>query len=279
MKKRIASIILLALTLILPSACSANKAVESDAGGDIHYALINVKDFGTITIELFPEYAPVAVSHFADNARNGFYNGKTFHRVISDFMIQGGSFDGNGGSDPNAETFKAELTPEMRHYYGALCMAATGAGDASDSFYIVNSKDTDAFTEIVGDAASIEGAIVYYQEQLADIMENPQDYEAEYGSIQYVEMLRAQIENTILHYTNLLDYTTNASDEVKERYAKDGGVPFLDGGYTVFGYTVDGFDVIDKISAVKTELGSDGAESKPINDIIINWVAVKIKLD
>ena len=64
------------------------------------------------------------------------------------------------------------------------------------------------------------------------------------------------------------------ADDVKARYNEKGGTPSLDGDYTVFGQVYEGFDVIDSISSAEVELGSDGAESKPVKDIIITNVYV-----
>ncbi|MGN1300478.1 MAG: peptidylprolyl isomerase [Clostridia bacterium] len=69
-------------------------------------ATIEVENFGTIKIELYPDMAPNTVTNFITLANRGFYDGKTFHRTIPDFMIQGGSKDGNGQGDPTLSDIK-----------------------------------------------------------------------------------------------------------------------------------------------------------------------------
>ncbi len=74
-------------------------------------------------------------------------------------------------------------------------------------------------------------------------------------------------------YSNLAELINNASVDVKEKY-KNGVVYYLDGGYTVFGQVVDGFDVIDSISGVEVQENSSGESSQPVKDIIIKSVKV-----
>ena len=301
MKKLFKTMLFLTLTFSLFAACSSKNGEENDGGNEPNqnqnpnqpppvvnvdntgnnYALIHVRDFGTITIKLYPEYAPIAVSRFSENAKTGFYNGRNFHRIVEDFMIQGGSYTGTGASDPNAETFKSEPNANMRHYYGALCMAASGAGDASDSFYIVNSKNTAALENLIPMIPQYENAIKSIQFEIDDIRANLEAYESMYGKIA-IENHIASAENSIKHYSNLIDFVTNATDEVKAKYAEVGGTAQLDGGYTVFGYTVDGFDVIDAISAVEKAHNPGGIDDKPsipLNEIIIETIEIKASLD
>jgi peptidyl-prolyl cis-trans isomerase B (cyclophilin B) len=81
---------------------------------------------GTITIELFDKEAPKTVANFEKLANSGFYNGVTFHRVIADFMIQGGDPTGRGTGGPGYE-IECEINPARKHGTGALSMAHKGA--------------------------------------------------------------------------------------------------------------------------------------------------------
>ena len=84
------------------------------------------QQLGDITIQLFPKDAPNAVNNFVYLARKGFYNGLTFHRIIKDFMIQGGDPNGNGSGGPGYTI--ADDTPITRDYIpGTLAMANTGS--------------------------------------------------------------------------------------------------------------------------------------------------------
>lgn len=91
-------------------------------------AVIHVKDFGDIKVKFFEEVAPKAVENFVTHAKNGYYNGVTFHRVINEFMIQGGDPEGTGmgGESIWGEEFEEELSEELVPYRGSLCMASRG---------------------------------------------------------------------------------------------------------------------------------------------------------
>ena len=102
---------------------------------------------GNIKIKLFPELAPKAVENFMTHAKDGYYNGVTFHRVIQDFMIQGGDPDGTGmgGASIWDEEFAPEISNQLYHIDGALAMART-AGEVTEKtqgsqFYIVHNTD------------------------------------------------------------------------------------------------------------------------------------------
>lgn len=94
---------------------------------------------GEIHIKLFPEYAPKAVENFVTHAENGYYDGLSFHRVINDFMIQGGDPTGTGaGGESIWETpFEDEFSEKLWHFRGALSMANAGADTNGSQFFIV----------------------------------------------------------------------------------------------------------------------------------------------
>jgi cyclophilin family peptidyl-prolyl cis-trans isomerase len=253
----------------------ANTDIPESDAGEANYVIINVRDFGEITIRLYPEYAPLTVERFVENVRSGFYTGRNFHRVASDFMIQGGSFDGRGGGDPTVQGVFTETHPDARHFYGALALAANNAGFGSDSFYIVNSRNTDAFELYVSE---IIDALEHYEAILEGFLENEQGLAAEYGQEMF-DMNVTELRRIINLIQEELD---GISDEVRARYAEVGGASFLDGGYTVFGYTIDGFDVIEAISAVETVHAPGGIDRQPtlpVEEIIIEWIIVKTSLD
>ncbi len=97
---------------------------------------------GDIKIRLFPEHAPKAVENFVTHAKNGYYNGLVFHRVINDFMIQGGdpTASGMGGESIWGESFADEFTPELHNLRGALSMANAGPNTNGSQFFIVQAK-------------------------------------------------------------------------------------------------------------------------------------------
>lgn len=112
-----------------------------------HHAEIVIKDYGTIVLELDADVAPITVENFAQLVNEGFYNGLTFHRIISGFMIQGGDPQGTGmgGSDKEIKgEFAANgVKNSISHTRGVISMArATAYDSASSQFFIVHQDST-----------------------------------------------------------------------------------------------------------------------------------------
>ena len=100
-------------------------------------AAINT-DKGAIKLELFPEEAPLTVTNFVNLARRGYYDGLKFHRVIANFMIQGGDPTGTGSGGPGYK-FEDEFSPKLRHDApGILSMANAGPGTNGSQFFITH---------------------------------------------------------------------------------------------------------------------------------------------
>ncbi|MDR2464978.1 MAG: peptidylprolyl isomerase, partial [Streptococcaceae bacterium] len=108
---------------------------------------------GNIQIKLFPKYAPLAVENFITHAKQGYYNGTKFHRIIKDFMIQGGdpAGDGTGGQSiwrgvdekiDSGSGFKLEISPNLYNIKGSLSMANAG-GDTNGSQFFINTNSDD----------------------------------------------------------------------------------------------------------------------------------------
>lgn len=100
---------------------------------------------GDIKIKLFPEYAPKAVENFVKHSEDGYYNGLLFHRVIKDFMIQGGdpNGDGTGGESIYGKPFADEFSTQLFNLRGALSMANAGANTNGSQFFIVQNSKVD----------------------------------------------------------------------------------------------------------------------------------------
>ncbi len=96
-------------------------------------------NMGEIKFKLFPDLAPKTVENFTTHIKNGYYNGIIFHRVIKDFMIQGGDPTGTGmgGESVFGAPFEDEFTPKLRNYRGALSMANAGPNTNGSQFFIV----------------------------------------------------------------------------------------------------------------------------------------------
>lgn len=121
-----------------------------------HTVTIEVQDYGTIEAELYENIAPITVANFVKLAEEGFYDGLTFHRVVSGFVIQGGDPLGNGtgGSDETiiGEFASNSVQNDLSHVRGVLSMARSRENDsASSQFFIVHE---DATTALDGDYAS-----------------------------------------------------------------------------------------------------------------------------
>lgn len=101
---------------------------------------------GDIKILLFPDAAPKAVENFTTHAKNGYYNGIIFHRVIPDFMIQGGdpSGTGRGGESIWGRSFEDEFSVDYHNIRGALSMANAGPSTNGSQFFIVQAKEVDS---------------------------------------------------------------------------------------------------------------------------------------
>ncbi|MEK3887708.1 peptidylprolyl isomerase [Bacillus sp. FSL K6-3431] len=102
-------------------------------------------NMGSIKIKLFPEQAPKTVENFVTHAKDGYYNGIIFHRVIEDFMIQGGDPTGTGagGESIYGESFEDEFSRQLFNINGALSMANAGPGTNGSQFFIVQNSQVD----------------------------------------------------------------------------------------------------------------------------------------
>ena len=119
-----------------------------------------VTEKGTISVDLFSEQTPITVANFVNLASRGFYDNLNFHRVIQDFMIQGGCPSGNGMGGPGYR-FADEFLPELRHDSpGKLSMANAGPGTNGSQFFI-----THVPTPHLDDAHTIFGAVKSEEDQ------------------------------------------------------------------------------------------------------------------
>lgn len=137
--------------------------VEHEMFGQIdigeEYAIMDIKDYGKIKIRFYKNVAPKAVENFIGLAKKKYYNNVTFHRVIEDFMIQGGDPTGTGSGGESF--FGSDFGPEYKDgyfpYRGTLCMASVGGieNSLSSQFFIVQSKPSSAKEEYAKDLPEI----------------------------------------------------------------------------------------------------------------------------
>ncbi len=184
--------------------------------------------FGTMLARL-SDATPKHRDNFLKLAEQGYYDNLLFHRVIEGFMIQGG--------DPESK--------------GAAPNTALGRGGPG---YTIPAEFVDSLVHIKGALAA------------ARMGDQANPTKASSGSQFYIVQGRATDENTL----NRLEAQKNTrySSEQRNAYATQGGTPFLDRDYTVFGYLIDGFDVLDRIAATPTQPGD-----RPREDV---WMKVRV---
>jgi peptidyl-prolyl cis-trans isomerase B (cyclophilin B) len=256
MRLRLLSVVLAVLILLTFAACNRNagtiqgniQEIFGEEPGSIYVEFIFL-DYPDrpVLFKLFPELAPETVERFTALVERGYYNRRNIHRVIEDWLIQGGSvnFDGTDGAVEEREFLEQELSPNARHFYGALSMAPNSSGLNYNQFFIVTNRNP----------VDIDADIELLQELLAN-SDNPMNNQA-----------RSR------HQRNL-DAMKAIPDNIKQQYLTRGGNPSLDNNNTVFGQLVSGHDVIDALNKVQTVAGNpqddeSGVRSKPLEEIII----------
>lgn len=232
LKKITAAAVCCALFTAFATGCGddSSKSSKEEKSGIINYtapkegeeiAVLTIKDHGDIKIKLFPDEAEKGVENFTGLAEKGYYDNLIFHRVIKDFMIQGGDPLGNGtgGESIWGDKFDGGTSDNLIHAAGAVAYANSGSTSTNGSqFYIVTGTK-------------------YEETELSQM--------AEY-------------------------YNITLSDEAKEIYTTDGGAPWLDGGYTVFGQVFDGLDIVFELQNAATD-----SSDKPETDIVIEKVSIE----
>jgi peptidylprolyl isomerase len=274
--------VLISITLtILMSMASINAAEKPSNNKDVMVELST--EFGTMKILLYGE-TPKHRDNFLKLVEQGFYNDLLFHRVIKDFMIQGGDPDSKGaaqgkqlGAGDVGYTIPAEFVyPKYYHKKGALAAARQGdqvnpeKRSSGCQFYIVQGKKlSDAEIKqmeynLLGQAKESR----FYEivrERSAEIQKlRMEKNQAGLNNLQseIVAQLEDEFKDKASQYV--------MSDEMKEVYKTVGGTPFLDNSYTVFGEVVEGLDVIDKIAAVETAPGD-----RPKSDVKMKIKVIK----
>lgn len=123
---------------------------------------------GDILVNLFPDHAPKTVENFVQHAKEGYYDGVIFHRVIPNFMIQGGDPTGTGagGKSIYGESFEDEFHEDLYNLRGALSMANAGPNTNGSQFFIVTADDvSDSFLEQMEEVGYPEEIVATYKEE------------------------------------------------------------------------------------------------------------------
>lgn len=229
---------------------------------------------GDITVDLYDD-TPRHRDNFIKLAREGFYDGTLFHRVIKDFMIQGGAPDSKGapygkrlGTGGPGYTIAAEITPEHFHKRGALAAARLGdeinpgRESSGSQFYIVwgekytagQLRQMERQMEMQRMQQAFNNLVSAHRKEIMDLRRNRDRT----GLQELQDKLAAEAENHVKALGPAI------SDSQREAYSTIGGTPHLDGQYTVFGEVTDGLDVVGKIQEAETSAGD-----RPKEDIAI----------
>lgn len=125
----------------------ADYQVAPPKAGDT-IVTISFKDYGDVKIKMFEKEAPLAVTNFITHAKNGYFNNLTMHRIIPNFMIQGGdpNSDGTGGESIWGTEFKNETVEYLNVIRGSLCMANAGPDTNGSQFFITQAQNADLST-------------------------------------------------------------------------------------------------------------------------------------
>lgn len=241
---------------------------------------------GSITVRLYDE-TPLHRDNFIKLAKDGFYNGTLFHRVIKNFMIQGGDpesknapFDKPLGTGGLPYRIKAEIHPALIHKKGALAAARQSdqtnpeRESSASQFYLVQGNTvTDSLLNQI--ETQVNAAVISVE--IRKFIADPKNAEWK----KKIEMARSAGNNELFCETaNQITELVNAeylkthqkfmyTPEQRNVYKNLGGTPHLDQQYTVFGEVTEGLDVIEKISTVQTRRGD-----RPVIDVKILSISI-----
>lgn len=194
---------------------------------------------GVVKMRFYPDEAPKAVENFKTLAKDGYYDGLLFHRVIDGFMVQTGdpTGTGSGGESCWGEDFEDEISGKLHFYRGTVAMANAGPNTNGSQFFIVQAKDV--------------------PEEAVTVIQEARDSNEE------------EIGMTLKdgYYT----LGTLFPDAVLNYYKEQGGAIHLENVFgathTIFGQVFEGMDTVDAIAAAET-----GENDKPVEDVIIEKI-------
>jgi cyclophilin family peptidyl-prolyl cis-trans isomerase len=269
-----------ALLLLVLAAFSSFIPVADNGSGDVK--ILMVTDLGAIKIRLYNE-TPLHRDNFVKLVKEHYFDSLLFHRVIQNFMIQGGDPDsrrapsgvelGNGGP---SYTIPAEFNQKLFHKKGVLAAARDSdfenpsQASSASQFYIVQGRVwTDSLLKI-------QAKRITKLKLFNVIINRPEN--KEYRE-RYTKYDKAGRVDSVKYIYDIIDKKVEAelpgvplytfSEEQISAYTSIGGTPHLDNSYTVFGEVYEGLEVIDKIAAEKTD-----KNNRPLTDIRIKSVSI-----
>lgn len=291
MKRNYLFIIFIAIGLVFSSSLySGEKTIIKSkkllSTGTKDKIVLIKTTFGDIKIKLYNE-TPIHRDNFIKLVSEGFYDSLLFHRVITDFMIQGGDPDsknakleqrlGNGGP---GYTLPAEFNPNLFHKKGALAAAREGDNvnpekrSSGSQYYIAQGKvytvkELEVMAERQNQQIKVELIRKFITQPENSVMKA--DIEKLQNEKKYEEVNKIVKE---IEFEIQADYDKADKFEFTEKqiemYTTIGGTPHLDGAYTVFGEVIEGLDVIDKIAVVKVD-----KSSRPFENVIMTIIVIE----
>ena len=145
MKKLLSAILCISLICIGCAACS-DKKKDDEATGDMGKTVMvemEIQDFGTVKLELYPDIAPITVANFVKLAGEGFYDGLTFHRIYPGFMIQGGGFEKGMKQKPTNAPIENEAANGLKNNKYTIAMARTQDPHSATAQFFINVANND----------------------------------------------------------------------------------------------------------------------------------------
>lgn len=266
------------LGILLAAVFSCGNAKSE--GEEAH--VIVKTDFGNIKIRLYDKTTEHK-KNFEKLAEEGFYNGLLFHRVIKNFMIQGGDPDSKS-AEPGQKlgggaldyTLPAEFVPEYFHKRGAVAAARRGGltnlekRSSASQFYIVQG---DIFShgeldtmEIIKNQQIKNDLVRDYLMAIDDEIQEFRKNDDREGFAMRVTEISDQVDSLIAARNLVFKF----SNEQRDIYTTIGGYPSLDGEYSVFGEVVDGMEVVDKIASLETD-----KSDRPLQDVKMEIELIK----
>ena len=250
---------------------------DCSSANDGSTKIVIITEYGDIELELYDK-TPQHRDNFVKLVKEGYYDGILFHRVIKDFMIQGGDPDtknaepgamlGRGG--PNYKV-PAEFVPEYIHKRGALAAARQGdninpeKASSGSQFYIVHGR---VFNDEQLNQVEVQMGQGEARQMFSKYVKEEEDAMQKAGETVDPEVAQEKAAERASEYLKNNPYRMKS--EHRELYKTIGGTPHLDSEYTVFGQVIKGMEVVDKIAELETD-GND----RPKNDVKIKRMRVK----
>lgn len=219
---------------------------------------------GDISVVFFPQQAPKAVENFLTHAKAGYYDGLSFHRVIQDFMIQGGDPQGTGrgGESIWGAPFEDEFDDGLHHFPGALSMANSGTNTNGSQFFIV--QNASPLSDSVAESLPFQWYVNILQRELNVAALSGMDQTQ-------LDALATDLNGKLqeAQVSGLPEELTQRFAPALEKYKEVGGTYHLDYKHTVFGQVVSGMDIVNAMAQVETD-GND----RPVKPLTIIKITV-----